>query len=374
MYLRNQQTIASFGPPQFSRIRVGINYPWFRYGWDFGEPPIGWRTRALWKTALEADLDYFKCLGIFAVRWFILGSGLNYPSGQRTAEWWMRNSDPPPLTPAFLQDFGDLLNTFWNKGMLLVPSLISRSFFGPSQISNGTQSGGHADIINDTSPYPRWQRFLDRVLEPLLNISAPYHENIYAWELINEPELVTIESSFGNSSSKTVPQATMLRFIREGLGRINAKTGNNGRSLLRSTVGFFSWKTVFPGSLQWRSLGATLHQFHYYASEAEQLPVHSFSPNYPIFIGEFATNPRHRTWPGLGSQDVESRLRFIESKGYPAAFLWSARACDQTVPTATDWSSNVHDLVRRYTGGANYPFCQQRVWNNRIPKTYPLCS
>ncbi|MBL8172546.1 MAG: hypothetical protein JNJ50_30760, partial [Acidobacteria bacterium] len=76
-----------------------------------------------------------------------------------------------------------------------------------------------------------------------------------------------------------------------------------------------------------------------------EIPRHWYAPEYPIFIGEFATK-FHRGWPDLRKADVEqvisTRLRSLAEKGYPAAFLWSARATDE----ATEWTqSEIGDTV-----------------------------
>jgi len=172
----------------------------------------------------------------------------------------------------------------------------------------------------------------------LLEISLRYPDAIYAWELINEPEWVTETRSLmkiRSDENKTVTQDEMLAFIAEGVGRINAKLLPDGRQAFRSTVGFAHWDAVND----WDSagLGVTLHQFHYYAPDKREIPKHTFSDEYPCFIGEFATT-FHRGWPELKKQDmartISARLRCLEQKDYPSVFLWSAKATDE----ATTWA------------------------------------
>src|SRR5512135_3215695 len=90
------------GGREMVRIEVGINYPYFNYGWDFGDtspppppPPLGWGSRAAWKQKFTSDRIRFQSLGIKVVRWFILGDGLLYGTG----------SDVPTQHPTILTDW-----------------------------------------------------------------------------------------------------------------------------------------------------------------------------------------------------------------------------------------------------------------------------
>ncbi len=348
------------------RIRVGVNYPWLKQGWDFGEPVPRWGDRAQWKSRIDQELTAFRELGIFAVRWFILGDGTNYGMGSPAPRCegrlrrqeengrvrWVCDGrwefDPLPLSQAFQEDFRDLLERFARAGIQLVPCLIGIGWSRPGFYlanSDGTPredivKGGRADVINNPA---KRRDFLDWVLQPLLEISQSFSNVIYAWELINEPEFVTRGSGMGNENTKTVEQASMFAFIREGIGRINSVG-------FKSTVGFAKRETIS----QWRDLGVTLHQFHYYP-RGEELPYHNFHPNWPCFMGEFATNPRHidengrdRSWPELGGdQNVNRRLQLIAMKGYPSAFLWSVHAND----SATSWTDDIQRRIRQYTHG-----------------------
>ena len=153
--------------------------------------------------------------------------------------------------------------------------------------------------------------------------------------VINEPEWVVYTPSFLNNlkvrfePTRTVPQSEMLEFIAAGIERIN------NRRAFDSTVGFAHWDAI--ESWDSAGLGVTLHQYHYYAPDNRRLPGREYPNNSQCFIGEFATK-FHRGWPELGKGDmartISARLRCVEEKGYPAAFLWSARATDE----ATMWT------------------------------------
>ena len=74
-----------------SKLKVGVNYPWKNYVWDFGMGPYSY-SESKWKKAVQEDLTQLKNLGIFAVRWFILADGLTYGTGtkhgRQTGDRW----------------------------------------------------------------------------------------------------------------------------------------------------------------------------------------------------------------------------------------------------------------------------------------------
>jgi hypothetical protein len=206
--------------------------------------------------------------------------------------------------------------------------------------------GGRYDIIRD--PRKRHE-FLERTLDPLLEVSAAYPDSIYAWEPINEPEWVIRKFSlFGKKSeNRRISRREMREFIREGISMVNMKLLPNGCSAFKSSVGFAHWNSLKTWDSE--KLGITLHQFHYYAQEDCNLLPHPYTAGHPCVVGEFAT-AMERDWPDLKSlekdQTVINKLCCVEEKGYPACFLWSARAVD----AATKWTAAEHQEIMAYTG------------------------
>jgi len=332
---QQQSNVAS------NRLLVGINYPWIDYGWDFGDPPATWvnaQNLPAWREQkrqrLVEDFTRFADHGLFAVRWFILPDGTNYGTGgeapRKIGDHW--TFAPLPRQHEFhqrlVEDFEFVLQTCARLRLQLVPALIDFHWcnHGVAADAEGyVVKGGRADIINDPA---KRDAFFEVVLEPLLEVSTRYPQAIYAWELMNEPEWVTTTKPLAKhrpEENKTVRQDQMLEFLRQGIGRINGKRLLNGEAAFRSTVGFANYETL----TNWDSagLGITLHQFHFYAQNDGKLPKHVFSSEYPCFIGEFATAPQ-RDWTELKKkkldQTIPNRLKWVEEKGYPAAFLWSA--------------------------------------------------
>ncbi|MEP7340969.1 MAG: hypothetical protein ABI977_24770 [Acidobacteriota bacterium] len=345
------------------QLMVGINYPWIDYGWDFGDPPAAWvNTQNLpaWReqkrNRIITDFTRFADHGLFAVRWFILPDGTNYGTGneaprQNNSHWAFA---PLPQQHEFhkhlAEDFEFVLQTCAKLRLQLVPSLIDFHWCHHGTVADaelGIVKGGRADIVTDAT---KRDAFFDAVLEPLLEISLRYPQAIYAWELMNEPEWVTATKplkKYRPNQNKTVPQDRMLDFLRSGIGRINGKRLADGSPAFRSTIGFAHHDTLFDWDSA--SLGATLHQFHFYAQKNGKLPKNVFSDEYSCFIGEFATAVQ-KDWTELKKkqlgQTIPNRLKWIEEKGYPAAFLWSAQAMD----VATNWTQReIEDTVAYIT-------------------------
>jgi len=347
---------------------VGVNYPWIDYAWDFGDPPAAWvnpQHVAEWREKkrkqIVADFRAFAEMGLFAARWFMLADGLSYGVGEEAPKkvggrWTF---DPLPAAHPFhkqlCDDFEFVLKTCDELKIKFVPSLVDFHWLHQGVAADaGIVKGGRSDIVSDPA---KSRAFFDAALDPLLDISLRYPDAIYAWELINEPEWVTETRSLikiRSDENKTVTQDQMLAFIAEGVGRINAKHLPDGRQAFRSTVGFAHWDAIKT----WDSagLGVTLHQFHYYSPDKREIPKHTFSDEYPCFIGEFATT-FHRGWPELRKQDmsrtISTRLKLIEGKGYPSVFLWSARATDD----ATVWTNTAQQetagFIKASTIGGN---------------------
>ena len=343
-------------------LRVGVNYPWLNYDWDFGEPPRAasgapWGPRAEWLGRLRSDLDRFREIGVFAVRWWILGSGLLYGTGpdapRRIGTVWTVPR-VPQLSKAIVQDFADALPFFRAAQMLLLPVFVDFLMFGhpgpEAAASPGYVKGGRAQLIADASVR---RRFLERALQPLLEAARPYRDVVYGWDLINEPEWCVRSPGLGvaRGPRPTVRRADMLGFLRDGVRMINDAG-------FRSSIGFARYGTLRA----WQSvaLGVRLHQFHYYGTPSS-VPPHTFHLDYPIIVGEIATAPHH-PWPDLASTEhlvdartdlLFNRLRHLESKGYPAAFVWAARDPNDISPVgppeAAAWNPNTWAQIRRFT-------------------------
>jgi len=339
-------------------VQVGVNYPWFDYGWDFGLGPPSWRgtrTTPRWYDEIDRDLHHLQDLGVSVVRWFILADGLTYGIGEeapRLGGWFRRrwHFDPPPLNGEVVGHFNELLTRFdaanhdGTHQIQLLPVFIDFHFCQPGVLSVVVpETSGRSPIVHD----PGWvkqgraeaisngakrTRFLEAALDPLLEASQKWHNVIYAWELINEPDWVTEGWSPNPQREPRVPESSMRAFIDEGSERVR-------RAGFKPTVGFGSAAT-----LRRCGIVADVSQFHHYPNGVTALDRQEFDLG---ILGEFATAPTD-VWPDLSNsgQSVLNRLRLAEGCGYSLALPWAFRSQDRH----TTWSSSVEEDVRAFTG------------------------
>jgi hypothetical protein len=344
-------------------MQVGVNYPWFDYGWDFGLGPPAWRGSRIeprWLNSIDEDLRRFQDLGISVVRWFLLADGLNYgvgadaprPDRSASGQWRFH---PPRLDDHVVSHFEALLDRFVAAAegrrppIRLLPVLIDFHFCdsGVRPVTTpdpanpvrsiedpGWVKQGRSDAIID--PLKRRQ-FLDHALATLLEASRTRADAIYAWDLINEPEWVTAGWHPNPAAPTPVPRAAMQAFLDDGKQRIRAAG-------FKPTIGFASAKGLGDSGIT-----AEINQFHYYPGGSYDLHPHRFDPQFPGIIGECATTTADR-WPGLPGheQGILHRLRLARRLGYPLTILWSFRARD----AHTAWSPAVEQDIAQFTGGA----------------------
>ena len=335
---------------------VGVNYPWCDYGWDFGPAPPGWRSHPTprWAATIDEHLRHFQRLGISVVRWFVLGDGLTYGTGdqaprqERAGGRW--RFDPPALDSSTLEHFDLLLQRFERasatRPIQLLPVLVDFYF-----CDAGTHPLERPDPLDATREMadPAWvkqgraeaivdadkrRRFLAATLDQFLQVSARRRDAIYAWELINEPEWMTNGWHPDRRSDHPVDEPAMRDFIIEGMERVR-------RAGFKPTVGF-----ALLDTLRRTGLTGEINQFHHYPGGRRALDAHAFDDRYPGIIGECATAETD-VWPELprSGQGVLNRLRLAERQQYPLTLLWSFLQQDRH----SAWSADVEAQVRAFT-------------------------
>jgi hypothetical protein len=347
---------------------------------------------------LDRQLQEYGECGIKAVRWFILADGWNYGTPTLKDRRW--TFKPPSLSKLHLSHFEDLLKAFResNTRLKLVPCFIDFNFLGPAKVVIPTLNPlQHSDEVVvppdaesvdaflkayydgpagsdgfrgtatarryrddkrpvDLSQFIKGGRagalgkanltgFLDKALEPLLDVAKRYKDVILAWDIINEPEMVLQYLKVKNPpADRTVPLDQMTTFLIEAAKRV-CKAG------VPPTIGF---QTARPlglddgsadsdpaGRLETlaklaENLARTyktsappfIGQFHYYPERCDQkrLPDPT-TMQWPraCAVGEFSTQIGC-PWPETMARDgIQQRLEAIKTKKYDYAFLWSAQ-------------------------------------------------
>jgi hypothetical protein len=330
---------------------VGVNYPWFSYGWDFGPAPPGWRSGddPDWVPHIGQHLQHLAAIGVSVVRWFILGDGLSYGTGPdapkpdlsatRDGAGW--RFSPPALTREFQEHFAAVLQRFAAAGtgphpIRLLPVLVDYKFCEPGVFpvgkDKGWVKGGRVEAITTGR-----RRFIEQVLWPLLRLSSGYQDAIYAWDACNEPEWVTNGWHPDRGNCHPVNESEMRAFLEDSMSAIR-------QAGFRSTIGFSMIETIGQTGLY-----ADINQFHHYTNGNRFLQRNPFEPRYPGIIGEFATSTAEDTWPELSqqSQRILERLKLAKSQGYALALAWSFQATDRH----TSWTPGVENDIECFTQG-----------------------
>jgi hypothetical protein len=306
---------------------LGLNYPWFNYGHDFGETNWGHDgvSSAASRGQIDADFADMKSKGIHVVRWFVFADGRASPefdeSGMVTA-----------LDGAFYADFDAALEIAEKHDIYLLPVLFDFHLANAKEDVNGVQLGGRSSLI--TNPQIR-ESFLDKALKPLLE---EYGQNprIIAWEVMNEPE-GAMRLSGGNWVAESVEPADMQTFVNAIVNYIHA------RSSQQVTVGSAARSWLYL----WVNSNLDFYQFHYYdhleSDNPLDYPAANLGLDKPVMVGEFPTQKTDRS--------MKEYLEIIAENGYAGALAWSYRAGDEFsdfttgVVPFTAWSTAHHDEV-----------------------------
>jgi hypothetical protein len=402
-------------------VKLGFNYPhsYNRYGADIGPNPhcptkqwveekqlvergqIAKVPPAPLFDHLRRNLDNLKKMRIEVVRFFLLGNAFNWEGTGPTRR------PPPPgpigvlpyhdwafspllrLDPRFTLHFEQLLKAFREAGLQIIPSFIDFYFTGDSRgrDAKGLAPSGRADCINDQT---KRQVFLGTVLREFLKVATRYKEQIYAFEVINEPfwtyspigplsnapvDVIKAnpDSLIGFARRPEVTEAAMNVFIGEAIELIAAAG-------LPSTVGHrFHGDLTTRASLQWEATGppqsflyyaGSKPQFHYYGKPTMGLgdpnqikgaglfaegSLNGVKP----FLGEFDSdlNGFGNPWPELRGKDTTlERIKTIEAEGCELALLWPDQAeLKGAKPDRIKLAQATREAVAKYTGGVLPP-------------------
>lgn len=329
---------------------VGYNYPWAfnKYGLYFGpHPGEPWMDR--WLEFFAKNLVELGELGLRVVRLFLLCGGENYGALARDpSRGEVAFAPPRELDAAFLRHLEQTLEAVRDSGtgIKLVPSLIDFGFFGPAY----GNSGGRWDLARDAALR---EAFFDAALTPFLDKSKPYADQIYAWEVMNEPywNCHFYSPPIYRGPLSALPRRPLVRtrdmktFLEAALQRIEAAG-------FQSTVGhrFYADLKRWPGG--------TRPQFHYYAKRVLWLGDPGTIPHYNetggAFVGEIDAGASHgKLWPELKGADrdperrVFERLLLLERKGYKLALVWPE--LEWSAPDARDparWQAELCDPLK----------------------------
>jgi len=296
-------------------------------------PPLFYQVDRNLKNLAEMKIDL--------IRWFLLGNGNMYgPAPTRRlryetsmAPYWDYEFSPPSrLDRRFARDLRELLERIKKAKVQIIPSLLNFEIGGNVGVTEGpranTGARGRADIFR--VPEKR-DLFLNTVLKELLAASKGYEQQIFAWEVINEPIWLCMDVG-PLSTDDWVPRRpeVTLKQMTDFLSRAVKMINDAG---FPSTIGhrYLDDFNVFPVA------GVTRPQFHFYnergkaaalvkrPTDPAALSKEPFSATPKPILGEFdsAHNRFGAAWDALGNDDSTlARLKHLETQGCDVAIIW----------------------------------------------------
>lgn len=288
---------------------IGANLPWIGYGNDFGanawHPAGGLHTRT---EDLAQALDRAAAAGIRRLRWFMLCDGR---AGIRFAP----DGTPLGLDDSVLPDLDAALAAVAARDMQIMFALLDFHWCAPPRFVEGVQLGGRSDVLQSDA---KRDALLDRVFAPIFDRCRDL-EQIFAWDVINEPEWATC--GLGARGGACVKLRRMRTFVRD--------TAALAHRLTRQPVTVGSAAARWLDT--WRDLDLDFYQTHWYehleARSPLARPVGTLGLDRPVVLGEFPSR--------VAPSELRRILEAAREAGYAGAFVWSVLADD----AATDFAA-----------------------------------
>ncbi|UCG56895.1 MAG: cellulase family glycosylhydrolase [Phycisphaerales bacterium] len=284
---------------------LGVNYPWHKYGHDFGAAAWGHDGVSHEKSNKEIDADfaYLKSRGVHVVRWFLFGDC-------RASPEFDANGNVAGFDEYFYPDLDATLAIAEKHNIYLIPVLLDFHLADKAENVSGVQTGGRSRVITGAGTR---KSFLDNALKPLLERYGE-NRNIIAWDVMNEPEGAMIIPG-GKWVDHPVSAAEMQSFVEDVVGYIHTYSSQH------ATVGSASRRFLH----YWTSSKLDFYQYHYYEKMEQHsrldYPYAKLDLDKPCIVGEFGTKNTRRT--------MTQCLNTIWKNDYAGALAWSHRAGDE---------------------------------------------
>jgi hypothetical protein len=285
-------------------LLVGANLPWIRYGCDFGanrwHPDGGLASQPAPDRAVRA-LTRLRASGATHIRWFVFCDGR---AGIR-----FDGKQVEGLDACVLPDVAAALTLAEATDLRVVFTLFDFHWCQSARHVNGVQLGGRRAVLGTSRGRAG---LLDRVVAPVFREFGD-HPCIAAWDVINEPEWVTLGVGSWNPFV-SVRRHTMRSFIRDVTSLAHDMTTQP------VTVGSASarWLPLVQG------VGLDFFQVHWYDRVARHVApqaVSTLDADRPVVLGEFPTRG--------SALDPSTLLRLADDGGYRGALWWSLLAEDE---------------------------------------------
>jgi hypothetical protein len=287
-------------------FHVGANLPWVTYGCDFGRSPRhpgGGLAQRADLPDVRARLVGARQVGVEVVRWFLFCDG-------RAGVSFDSRGWPRDVHDEVWRDIDVALRLAADAGLGVVFAVFDFHWW---RAAAGERRLGPARAASLADPFGR-EALVGRVLAPVARRFGG-EPTIRAWDLVNEPEWVTLGLGAWNPL-RAFDAGDVRAFLRVAVEVVHAETRH------ACTVG--------SASLRWlplvQGLGLDVYQAHWYdrldARAPLGVPIHVASCDAPVVLGEFPTRGSRRTTAAI--------LDAARTAGYSGAWLWSLNATDST--------------------------------------------
>lgn len=303
---------------------VGVNYPWRRYGGDFG--PTVWRTHHGVRAdavAIAADFAAMAAAGVEVVRWFVFTDARGGLAVD--ARGW-----PAGFLPGTLDDLDALFTLALDAGVRVVPVLFDHTLvFAPTE-AGGARVGGHHAWLADLDGQAR---LLDTVIAPLAERygaggpQAARGAAVYAWDLLNEPDWIVAEHHPSPRLPSPIPFDVLACWVRASVALLHARRAG------LVTVG--NARLRFAGWWDDPALALDFLQAHAYYEPRHDLdllqtPHAALGVSRPVIVGEVSALGEaadlERARPGMTPAALAEAACAL---GYAGAWPWSWRGVDR---------------------------------------------
>lgn len=310
-------------------MKVGVNYPWRRYGGDFG--PTVWGTQHGIRSAhrdIAADLAAMRAAGIDIVRWFVFTDARGGVAVD--ADGW-----PAGFCDGTLDDVDALFTMTLAAGLRLVPVLFDHTLAFTPTVAAGARVGGHAAWLADPDGQAR---LLETVVAPLARrygmrgTHGHLGAAVHAWDLLNEPDWIVAEHHPSPRIATAMPFDVLAAWVRAAVTIVRdheAGAVTIGNARLR----FARWWDA-------PALDLDFLQAHAYYDPAHDLdllrtPHAALGLRRPLVVGECsAQGDAADATTGRPALSAAALAQAAAELGYAGAWPWSWRGVDRHGPLA----------------------------------------
>lgn len=310
----------------------GLNVAWNKFGGDVGNHYMwGSMYDPQWFEQLFSDCEQY---GINCVRLWLHTDGRGNPE-------FDQNGFVKGVDGDFFTDLDDIFLRAKNHGILIMPCLWSFDMCKDFTAEAGSYAGKHHDLITDSL---KTLSYIDKVLIPLVK-RYDTHCNLFAWEVINEPEWAITRPEDDNSNwdyktDVTVPLKNMQRFT----AMIAVAIHENSQKMVTTGCAALRWSSeVAPSVGNWygdkalqkvhpnKNAYLNFYQVHYYdyMNKDHNDP---FDKNYPYEYWKMDKPCLIGEQPGNLNRDTlytnEEKIKNAYDNHYAGQMFWSYNGYD----------------------------------------------